>query len=262
LGLYQLTEAIKIDVNRVAITEIKRDNPGGGYILEIDNFYQSEQFLITTNIKGIVFSCSDPDEGLDEVAIGDTKTLLEIMTESVQQAEDVLYSDGFMDPENGYRKYFDIESFVDFCLASEITYDHEIANLSGKYIYYDPSVQKYCMGPLWDFDGAFQDHGNPWGGTYDGFLVKDFEGWWINRMFEDPYFVLAVKARWNEKKAEFDFLIPYIAERVIDLDRAKDLNYQRWNSLLGNSTHQQEIANMTSWLIARLAWLDTAINSL
>jgi hypothetical protein len=122
------------------------------------------------------------------------------------------------------------------------------------------------MGPLWDFDNSLGWSFSNWWKQTDGFAVKDFNGWWISRMFEDPYFVSAVKVRWNEKKAEFYSLIPYIERRTVELDKALAWNFQRWDfqqhNVLGSSTYQEDIENMKSWLTARISWLDTAINGL
>ncbi|MDR0556350.1 MAG: CotH kinase family protein [Treponema sp.] len=51
-GVYQLTEAIKVNADRVnASPAISKSNPNGGYILEIDKFYKGEAFHIETAIK-------------------------------------------------------------------------------------------------------------------------------------------------------------------------------------------------------------------
>ena len=39
----------------------------------------------------------------------------------VTEADSVLYSEGFKDPEKGWQKYLDITSFVDWYIISEIS---------------------------------------------------------------------------------------------------------------------------------------------
>jgi hypothetical protein len=262
-GVYQLVEAIKIDEKRVKIEEIKKKNPSGGYILEID-VRAGEAFHFTTT-KGVKFSCSDPDEGLDKKIDGDTKTLFEKIQADVQSAEDALYSDTFSDPDNGYRKYLDVDSFVDWYLVNEITKNNDAIFWSSVFMYYDGDREKYCMGPVWDFDISlgninYNNNDNP-----EGFWIKNSP--WINRLFEDPSFVSSVKARWNTKKNDFFALSRYIDERASYINDAQVQNFRKWDILgipvwpnvVVPGSYQGEIDYLKSWLAGRLAWLDTAI---
>jgi hypothetical protein len=265
-GVYQLVEAIKIDENRVAIDNISKKNPQRGYILEID-VREGELFHFTTT-KGVVFNCSDPDEELDDVITGDTKTIFEKIQTDVQHVEDVLYSDGFADPDDGYRKYLDVASFVDWYLVNEVTKNSDAIFGTSVFMYYDDAKEKYCMGPIWDFDISLGNYKDSPGELSDGFHIKNAN--WISRLFEDPEFVLAVKDRCNMKKSEFFALQQYINERVGYINDAQAQNFNRWD-ILGSivwpnvevfGTYQGEINYLKSWLVARLTWLDTAINQL
>jgi hypothetical protein len=266
VGVYQLTESIKIDTNRVNINEISEKNPGGGYILEID-VRKGEIFNFTTT-RGIVFNCSDPDDGLDKVIDGDTRTIFEKIRTDVQHVEDVIYSADFADFDEGYRKYIDIDSFVDWYLVNEITKNNDAVFYSSVYMYYDPVQKKYCMGPLWDYDissGNINYNGND---NPEGFWIKGCA--WITRLFQDPYFVSLVKNRWNAKKQEIANLSQYIDDQAAYLDRAQTYNFKKWNILniyvwpnaVVTGSYQGEIDYIKSWLGQRIAWLDTAINGL
>jgi hypothetical protein len=263
-GVYQLVEAIKIDENRVDIKDISKKNPQRGYILEID-VRKGEAFNFTTT-RGVVFNCSDPDEDLDEIITGGTQTLLEKIQTDVQHVEDVLYSAGFTDPDEGYQKYLDVDSFIDWYLVNEITKNNDAIFWSSVYMYYNG--EKYCMGPVWDFDislGNIDYNGND---NPQGFWIKASA--WINRLFEDPEFVAQVKTRWNEKSAEFFALQQYIDERAVYINSAQAQNFRRWDILgiyvwpnaMVPGSYQGEISYLKSWLADRLAWLDTAINGL
>jgi hypothetical protein len=263
-GVYQLVEAIKIDENRVDIKSISKKNPQRGYILEIDA-RGGEAFHFTTT-QGVVFNCSDPDEDLDEIITGDTRTLFEKIQTDVQYVEDVLYSDEFSDPDEGYRKYLDVDSFIDWYLVNEITKNNDAIFWSSVYMYYDG--EKYCMGPVWDFDISlgnvdYNSNDNP-----QGFWIKNSA--WISRLFEDPTFVSQVKNRWNMKRAEFYALPQYIDARAAYLNDAQAQNFRMWD-ILGiyvwpnaavPGSYQGEIGYLKTWFANRLAWLDTAINNL
>jgi hypothetical protein len=178
----------------------------------------------------------------------------------------VLYSGSFTDLEEGYRKYLDVDSFIDWYLVNEITKNQDASFLTSVFMYYNG--EKYCMGPVWDFDISLGNYKDYPGEYSDGFHIKNSV--WISRLFEDPDFVAQTKDRWNAKKHEFFALPQYIDERAAYLNAAQTQNFRKWD-ILGVSVwpnvvvpgnYQGEIAYLKSWLVARLAWLDTAINEL
>ena len=265
-GVYQLTEAIKLDENRVNVTEIKKGTPSGGYILEID-VREGEVFNFRTT-QGIVFCCSDPDDGLDKIINGDTRSLFEKIQEDVQAAEDALYSAGYADPDTGYRHYLDVDSFIDWYLVNEITKNNDAVFFASVFMYYDPVKEKYCMGPVWDFDISLGNIDYNGSDNPVNFWIKNSP--WIARLFEDPWFVSQVKARWNQKKAEFNSIPQFIDQRASYLAIAQTFNFRKWTILDKivwpnpqiNGSYYGEIAYMKSWLTTRLNWLDGAINGL
>jgi len=270
LGVYQLTEAIKIDGSRVNVDEISAANPGGGYILEVDARY-GEPFHFTT-AHGVAICCSDPDGDLDEAIPGEGRTVFEKIRADVQAAEDALYGDDFTDPAAGWRRYFDAPSFADWYIVNETAKNHDAIFFSSVYFYYDPDIQKYRAGPLWDFDiscGNIDYNGcdNP-----EGFWIKN-DTWittWISRLFEDPAFVSLVKTRWNAKAAELAATLKFIDSRAGYLAEAQAWNFRRWPILniyvwpnaVVTGSYSREIVWLKAWLAARLSWLDSAINGL
>lgn len=175
----------------------------------------------------MVFNCSDPDEDLDETITGDTRTIFEKIQTDVQHVEDVLYSDEFSDPDEGYQKYLDVDSFVDWYFVNEITKNNDAIFFSSVYMYYNG--EKYCMGPVWDFDISQGNYKDSPGEYSDGFYIRNAP--WINRLFADPDFVSRVKAKWNEKKAEFFALQQYIDEQASYINSAQAQNFRLWNIL-------------------------------
>jgi hypothetical protein len=71
----------------------------------------------------------------------------------IQDAEYAVYSHNY--GTNGVGDcydYIDIDSFIDWHIAHELFSDWENIVLNGKSMYYDPSIGKLKMGPLWDLD--------------------------------------------------------------------------------------------------------------
>jgi len=265
-GVYQLTEAIRINEKRVNIEKINSSNPQNGYILEAD-WRKGELFNFTTRM-GVVFCCSDPDEDLDQIIVGDTISLFQKIKTDFQNVEDVLYSSNFKDQYLGYLKYLDIPSIIDWYFVNEITKNVDSQFGLSVYLYYDNVKQKYCMGPIWDFDYAIGNVNYADSRYSTGFWVKN--SYWISRLFEDPYFVAAVKERWSEKKNEVNTIFSFINERASYLDRAQTFNFNKWTILdkqvasgayiVGD--YQIQIDTISSWLTERLDWLDTEINKM
>ncbi len=252
-GTYNISQKVEESSNRVNLGD-------DGYLLEIDQlerldpddvFFRTNDFLI--NIK-------EPDLEYDSSEYAYVKDL-------VNEFETVLKSSEFKDPINGYAKYIDVDSFVDWYLISEITKNQDSRDFSSIFLNVMPG-EKIKMGPLWDFDLAFgnvnySDATNP-----NGFWVKDHK--WYARLFQDPAFVLKVKSRFtyfrnnqNEILNKMDFYADY-------LKYAQEENDIKWN-LFGNyvwpnpvffDTYQDEVNHLKNWYTQRMDWLQTAYNNL
>jgi hypothetical protein len=293
-GAYQIIENIKIDGNRVDIDDISADNPDGGYILEIDQ-RKGEDFNFTTS-NGVIFCSSDPDDVLEDIIPGEERTVFARIQADVQAAEDALYGTNFANPDTGYRKYLDVDSFIDWYLVNEITKNPDAIFYSSVYIYYDPEKELYCMGPIWDFDISLGNAAGAPSSSYSsaasGFYVKnayntgggfDYTTWpwtqtpqkqsnWLYRLFQDPWFAARVKERWNGKKAELA-LTAFIDQRAAYLEKAQQVNFRKWNILNSNfgygvlatgsaTTYAAQVAYVKNFLTQRVTWLDTNINGL
>jgi hypothetical protein len=227
---------------------------------------------------------------------GEGRTVFARIQADVQNVESVLYGAAFTDPQTGYRKYLDVDSFIDWYLVNEITKNPDAIFYSSVYIYYDPDKKLYCLGPIWDFDISLGNAAGGPGGGYNssssGFYVKneyktgggfDYSSFpwahlpqkqsnWLYRLFQDPWFVSQVKERWNAKKAELD-LAAFIDERAAYLENAQKVNFRKWNILNSSfsfgvlasnsgAAYAAQVAYVKNFLTQRVQWLNTAINGL
>ncbi len=263
-GVYLFGEQIKIDKNRVNINDISKTGVDeGGFIFEI-NERLDEKFNFTTK-KGVCISLKDPDDV-------DVEIQQRVQT-SIQTAEDVLFGKNFDDPVNGWRKYFDEESIIDWYLTNEITKNIDAAHYGSIYFYYEPSDGLFHMGPSWDFDISCGNVYYDGGDKYTGLFVKE-NSVWVKRMFSDSEFVDNVKQRWNLTKQDlYGFINTWIPEQAALLENAADHNFKKWQ-ILGNyvwpnefgyserKTYQSEVDYLKNWLNLRYAYFDKAINNL
>lgn len=263
-GVYLFGEQIKIDKNRVNIKSIgKSKGDEGGFIFEI-NERLDEKFNFKTK-KGVCISLKDPDDVDSEVQ--------QKVQAMIQTAEDVLFGKHPEDPENGWRKYFDEKSVIDWYLTNEITKNIDAAYWGSIYFYYEPMDGLFHMGPSWDFDISCGNVYYDGGDKYTGLYIKD-NSVWIKRMFKDHEFVAKVKERWNLTKKElYNSINTWIPEQADLLEKPAEYNFNKWQ-ILGNyvwpnefgyskrTTYQSEVDYLVNWLNLRYEYLDTTINGL
>ena len=272
-GIFLLTERIKLDENEINILDVSKSNKltdvnndgvinclDGGWILEINERLDETYNWITDN--GVSISLKDPDdyEGWENIK------------DYINDVESVLYNDSiFTDVDNGWRKYLDENSFIDWLIINEIAKNPDSCWYSSCYMYFNPTDQKLYMGPVWDFDIGFGNVNYNESKEYEGFWAKQ-SGWYV-RLFEDTAFVNNVKARWNQKKSEIDSLFDIIEQYSQSVENDARLNFTVY-PILGTyvwadpdgyeerKTYQSEVDFLTDWLSHRIPWLNEAIGDL
>ncbi len=247
-GTYQLCEKLKISKHRVNVGD-------DGFLMEIDEKENPEENPINFRIKHIrnPIYIKDPD-----VKPGDDS--YNYAKDFMVTADSVLFSANFMDPEEGWQKYIDMDSFVDWYLVNEIAKNNDAIFFSSCYMNLARGG-KVRMGPLWDFDIAF---GNiNYGDNFDvsGFWIRVLP--WFNRLFQDPAFVARVKEHFDYFYNHRDNIFNEINLNARYLHRSVQENENRWG-ILYNTTwpnydvwgnYQNEVQNMKGWLSRRLDWL-------
>lgn len=222
LGQYLLCEQVRVDNDRIAITEMTpNDNAGdaitGGYLLELDFHYDNLWQWYTAH--GVPFSVKFPDE--EDL----TQQQWEWIIEYIDEVERVLYGNNFKDSENGYAKYIDAQSFIDYWLIYELCVNHELANPGSVYLSKDRNG-KLVAGPVWDFDwGTFSWAASPqaqWG-------LFMTHAWWYNRLFDDPAFKDLASQRWAELKPAFMTVFDFIEQEREYIFESWKRNFEIWS---------------------------------
>lgn len=287
-GVYVLLEKIKRDKNRVDIAkldplEVSGNDLTGGYIIKIDK---------STGSGGDGWASTYPPlhRGGDQAIFFqyDYPKPQDIATQQKQYIqnyvttfENTLKSTTFSDPVNGYAKYIDVGSFVDFFIANEISKNPDGFRLS-TFIHKkkDSDGGKLHMGPVWDFNLGFGNVDYCTGPEPEGFVMHfnsicpdDYSlvpFWWA-RLFDDPAFQEATATRWTQlrngpyKTAKVISIIDSIAT-VLNAE-SQQRNFQRWpvlgqyvwpNSFIGQ-TYQEEVDWLKNWITQRLQWMDANI---
>ena len=298
-GVYLLGEKIKRGKKRVDICKHDREKDlEGGYILKHDNDNIDKGDLIFTigsNSRRSKFPLLKmvmvyPKGNQDEM-----EPELTFAKQWLDAFEAALVSDEWTDPEVGWRRFADEDSFIDYFLGVEMTKNPD-AYRGSTYMHKDCGGL-LAMGPMWDYNEAFgvccgypiegyRDGGRS-SGSSGGSAISP-EGWrfnicksgrrckedpldgisrWYLRLWDDPIFQRNLRNRWAELRAPGGNLEQVEVDKLItdarDLIRpAAGRNYQRWGSQadLGDSRRwQREVDDLQTWLQERLSWLDQAL---
>ncbi len=270
-GVYVLIEKIKRDKNRVDISKLKSDEISGddltgGYIIKIDKLTGNSGSFWQSELGGIYFQFEYPKH--DTIA-PEQKEYIKSYIDSFEQA---LSSEYFMDLDTGYRKYIDINSFVDYFIVNELAKNIDGYFLS-TYFYKDKDSKggKLNFGPVWDFNLAFGNANYREGYMTNGFQVNvNSSPWWWDRLLQDSVFKTAISNRWcsiRESKFSDNALIILIDSLSLLLDEAQERNFTKWNILnhyvwpnyyVGKS-YENEIDYLKTWTLNRLHWLDDSL---
>jgi hypothetical protein len=127
-GIYILIERIKrdkarVDISKLESTEITGDDVTGGYILKIDKATGNSGFGFNSAIPPLsrdynqVINFQYEYPKFDEIQ---NEQMLYIKS-YVKNFELVLNSSSYKDDKNGYKKFIDVNSFIDFFIMNEVT---------------------------------------------------------------------------------------------------------------------------------------------
>jgi hypothetical protein len=290
-GIYVLIEKIKRDKNRVDIKKLSAaDSSGnavtGGYILKIDKLTGgsdpgwSSHYGPYGSDKQHVITFLYEYPASDKI----TNAQKQYIQNFMDNFEKNLNDQNFNDRVDGYARYIDVDSFVDYFIMSEVTKNVDAYRLSTFFHKQrDSDGGKLVMGPIWDFNLGFGNADYCTTGTPDGFVL-DFnficptDFWlipfWWKRLLQDPSFDRKVMDRWamlRNGKFKTEVIHDYIDSTAAVLSQeAAPRNFQRWpvlgtyvwpNYYVGSS-FEGEVNWMKEWITARMLWLDNSIEGL
>lgn len=192
---------------------------------------------------GIPFSVKEPDWS---PAAGETPVNLNQLAyikDYVSHAGGTLFSKGNIpnytwwynvpnpnpDPNTGYPKYLNVESFIDYWIVFELMINHELGNPGSVYMH-KPVGGKLTAGPCWDFDwGTLSDgyndarHPDP----TSGFMNAD--AIWYDSLMKDYSYVNQLYNRFMELKPQLLTIPAKIDEWEREMAVSAELNFQMWN---------------------------------
>lgn len=278
LGCYTFSEHKKVSEHRVNLNIAgESDNSGdavtGDYYMEIEQ-NQDETTCFYTEVCGIPMMFSDPEEP--------TYAQLQYVKNYFRTAETALRSSNFKDPETGWQKYIDIETFAKAYLVNELVKNID-GNMRKSSFITKKKNDKFQMYHLWDYDLALgncnylDDEFGASDGP-EGWFIKDYT-WaryspvgyhyqWFTILTKDPAFCKRVKEIWNENYAQLSSIPDFIDEMAKYIDEAQKRNFQKWNILnqyvwpnvFSSGTYAQHVGYLKDYYSTRFNWLNSRFN--
>ena len=261
-GTYVLAQKVEESKNRLDIGD-------NGYLIEMDQRYRvaEDDVYFEPPIfrqRAQKFSWLDTVYNIKEPA--DIKYDTEEYTNIenlINSFEEVLFGYNFKDPEEGYRSYIDLDSFIDWYLINEIGKSVDAYGYASVFFSYVPG-KKIKMGPIWDFDLSFGNADySPQAFYPTGNWINEHP--WFERLLEDDFFRQKVIERYTyyyDKRDDFMALIDTFSDQI---NRSQVLNYELYQNLgdeiWNNSsavfqTHAEEVDYLKNWLFERINWMN------
>ena len=252
VGNYYLCEQIKIDKNRIAIDELEPSDIdeatiSGGYLLEFDTNYD-EEYKFRTSILDLPVNMKSPDEDVPEEQLKYIKDYINNVEQKLSiHAE---YSE--------IETLIDIDSYIDWWLLHELTYNWEPNHPKSSYMYKKRDGKLYA-GPAWDFD---------WGAFTGASQWRIKSSLWYRYLFSYPEFIEKTKNRWNAHSPALMSVSDYIDDISILIDESSVYDYEIW-PLEGRDinhdeqlTYKESVALLKKNYLERLKWMDENIPKL
>ncbi len=256
-GCYQLCDQIEVNKNRVNITEMKpTDNEGealtGGYLIEVDAYAEDEiSWFTSSNNTRVTIKSPDEDE---------------ITTEQSNYIRNF-----YSNMENNWRTYLDTNTFLRHFLVGELSGNTD--TYWSVYMYKQRGEDKLYVGPVWDFDIAFENDNrtypinNHTQWVYQYGSVEGYMRTLTTNIINDKTTKAQLIDIWDEARhngIDEESLLAFIDNMSEQLQESQKLNFTRWD-IINQYVHQNpriygsyegEVNNVKNYIKNRIAWID------
>lgn len=277
-GCYQLCDQVEVNPGRVEITEMTPDDIEGealtgGYFIEIDA-YANQEASWFESLRGIPVTIKSPDD--DEI----TPEQSAYIKDYFNKFETAVFTYGFTSETTGYRKYLNLDSFLQYFIVGEL--DGNTDYFWSIYMSKERGEEKFVVGPVWDVDLGFDNDYRTYpiagmndyiyrsGGSVASSAVKRL----VDRILvSDTKARERLKYLWSDARVNRHYNPTYYCKLVDryaeQLAQSQELNFKRWN-ILGKYVHMNpavsgsyegEVQRVKDYLNGRFAQLDRIIGT-
>lgn len=243
IGLYFLTENVRVDKNRVNVVEqddLAVTDVDGGWLVEIDNYDTDPHITVYEGSYPIWFTYKSPEELSSEQE--------NYLRTAMQGIQNVIAAKHYAT----FASLVDVDILAQYYIVQEIMNDYESFHGSCYLNRQRGADTKWLFGPVWDFGSAlFRDNDNRY--IYD----SEYHQVWIGAVCSNfPQFGDVVKKHW------FDFLSAGGPEALAakgrdmaaTIAKAATANYRRWPEY-GNENETSSAEVALKRLDSKIKWL-------
>lgn len=226
---------------------IARYSTTGGYILELDEYYDElSKFTTPEDVPIMIHS--------PEYLYTNEKMFFYIRDWVFDMEEAMFAHDGYNTDGKHYSEYLDMESFTDYWIVNQVFKSVEL--LYKSCFMYKDSGGKLTFGPVWDMDWSSGNHSNlggdsadPCTWTHDQSQDREY---WYRALYDQPSFIVMIQDRWWEIRPLLNEMLDSIDSLVSDLTVAANDNHNLW----GGKEFSWETDELKAWLVKRIEWMD------
>ena len=268
-GNYYLCEQIKIDENRVNITEMDPmetdpEKITGGYLMEVDTYYDEVNRFKSPRFN-LPYMFNTPDEE------SLSKEAFAYMKGYVSELEDILKDEERV-KNHEYEAYLDVDSAIDYMFILELCDNHDFYNewhngTHSCYMYKDRGG-KLCYGPVWDFDYRTFIPLNEISLNIQSKWIGATRTLYYPALYKDPKFRQRMLERWDMQKEALRQLPAFIDETADMIRLSEAANHKLWpienwwENGDENMEFQQAVDRMKKGYTEKLNWMDSHLKEL
>ena len=247
IGLYFLTEHIRVDKDRVNIVEQEDEETDaqkitGGWLVEIDNYDEDPHITIKEGGRTTMWVTYKTPEVLSSAQEA-------YLTNQIQLLDNLIYGDKNSDE---LWQHLDMDALARFYIVQEVMDNYESFHGSC-YLYKDMgNDQKWKFGPVWDFGSSFNRDKSQY--LYQGDVWHNH---WIPEICKFPAFMAHVKTVWKDFYAnDFNDIFTFTADQLTLLKTAASVDAQRWPDYNGYADLTKRINQINERLRKNAEWLN------
>ena len=256
IGIYFLTEKIRVEKNRVNIIEQEDNetdpsNVTGGWLLEIDNYKEPGNITFTEG-DGQPFWVTPHSP---EVLSAEQRNYI---TDFLLEADSAIYIEDKDSVE--WERYIDIDSLAIYYLVQEAVDNPEAFSGSCYMHKQRGDSTKLIFGPMWDCGSSFTRYSINY--PFNEFIYVNMPSYcrcrWIREIVKFPHFQEQVKVHWQRFYNEvYPTMDAYITEFAAKIEQACEADYKRWPLYSANNNTLRINKFCRPSFHKKVAWLQT-----
>ena len=230
-GSYLLTEQIEVKENRVDLDE------NNSVMWELDSYWDDEPKFKSTAFN-LPVMVKDPDLTTEQFEYWKK----DFNAFTTQFAKEPLEG-------NSYVDMIDIESVAKFLITFNLVHNMEINHPKSVFLHKEGNG-KYVMGPIWDFDWAYDYEGtsNHFGRYNTPLFSSSMNGVgtaFFQRFLQDSRVKAIYKRTWQDfKNNKLDALLQYVDDYAVMLKPSVERNSELWENTRSFDTKSERVEDV------------------